>query len=299
MEIRTVLCPIDFTGVASREFDVAMEVCRTFGARLVLHHNVAEVGAGFARAWDWDATHHASEPSLPAAEHRMQEILNTIGRGVAAEAVVTAGPLATIVLALAEHLPADLVVLGSHGWSTEDHASVTERVVERAPCPVLTFQEGGEGPSPFRLRAPEGGPPLRVLVPTDLSPGSAAALAHACELAQTLGLRLDVLHVVPGASRAASAADRLKAAIPPAARHLVEVHLRSGTPGDEILAHIRETTPAFAMVGAHARGFVRRLLTHDTVRELIHRSRCPVWVVPDRPGGGSARSASDATVRPG
>jgi nucleotide-binding universal stress UspA family protein len=297
MEIRTVLCPIDFTGLASRELDVAVEVCRTFGARLVLHHNVAAVGAGFARAWDWDSTHHASQPSLPAAERRMQEILNTVGHGIAAEAVVTAGPLATIVLALAEHLPTDLVVLGSHGWSTEDHASVTERVVELAPCPVLTFQEGGEGPSPFRLRAPEGGPPLRVLVPTDLSSGSAVAVAHACDLARTLGLRVDVLHVVPDAGRARSAADRLDATIPAEARHLVDVHLRSGAPADGILAHIRETTPAFAIVGAHARGFVRRLFTHDNVRELIHRSRCPVWVVPDRAGRGSARSAPDSTVR--
>jgi nucleotide-binding universal stress UspA family protein len=298
MQIRTVLCPIDFTDVASREIDVAVEVCCTFGARLVLHHNVAAVGAGFARAWDWDATHRASEPSLPAAERRMQEILSTVGHRVAAEAVVTAGPLATIVLALAEHLPADLVVLGSHGWSTADHASVTERVVERAPCPVLTFQEGGEGPSAFRLRAPEGGPPLRVLVPTDLSSGSAAAVAHACDLARTLGLRVDVLHVAPDASRAARAADGLAAAIPAEARHLVEVHLRSGAPADEILAHIRETAPAFAIVGTHARGFMRRLFTHDTARELIHRSRCPVWVVPDRAARGSARPARDATVRP-
>jgi hypothetical protein len=34
------------------------------------------------------------------------------------------------------------VVLGSHGWSTQDHASVTERLIDRCSRPVLTFEEG-------------------------------------------------------------------------------------------------------------------------------------------------------------
>jgi nucleotide-binding universal stress UspA family protein len=38
-------------------------------------------------------------------------------------------------------------------------------VIDRARCPVPTFQEWAVAP-PFRLRAEPGGPPRRVLVPT-------------------------------------------------------------------------------------------------------------------------------------
>jgi nucleotide-binding universal stress UspA family protein len=285
MQIQTVLCPIDFSDVAAREIDVALEVCRTFGARLVLHHNVTEVGPGFARAWDWDAAHHGSQVSVPAAERRLRDILKTVGGGVAVEAVVTVGPLAATVLSLAQQLPADLVVLGSHGWSTPDHASVTERVIERVACPVLTVQEGGEDRPAFRLHALAGDQPPRVLVPTDFSPGSAAAVAYAFALGRSLPLRLDLLHVVANASRVGPATGRLAALVPADAHSPVEVHVRVGAHGEEILAHIRETTPAFAILGAHARSLVRRLLTRDTARELVHRAECPVWLVPDRPAG--------------
>jgi hypothetical protein len=52
VQIRTVLCPIDFSTLDPAEIDVALEVCRTFGARLVLHHNLAGAVPGFSRSWE-------------------------------------------------------------------------------------------------------------------------------------------------------------------------------------------------------------------------------------------------------
>ena len=40
-DTRIVLCPIDFSELSRRELALATEVCATFGARLVLHHNIA------------------------------------------------------------------------------------------------------------------------------------------------------------------------------------------------------------------------------------------------------------------
>ena len=78
-------------------------------------------------------------------------------------------PGGLIVLSLAERIPADLIVIGSHGWSTEEHASITERIIAGAPCPVLSLHEGGEWTEPLRLVTVGGAPP-RVVVPTDFSP---------------------------------------------------------------------------------------------------------------------------------
>jgi len=280
MDLKTVLCPVDFTDLAPREVAMAVEICRAFGARLVLHHNVSEIGPGLSRAWDWDSTHRRDEASFPDAEKTMKQMLAGVG-GVTAEAVVTRGPLAAVVLALAEQLPADLVVLASRGRSTDEHASVTERVVQDAPCPILAFEdhEGGQ-PPPFRLTAGAGEPPPRVLVPTDLSPDGAAALAYAGALARMVPVQLDVLHVVSSAGQENEARQRVEAAVPVEARGQTVVQVRTGSPADEIVAHVTETSPVLAIVGAHARGFLRRFLTRDTAREVVHRAHCPVLVVP-------------------
>src|SRR5262249_26706694 len=80
------------------------------------------------RQWDWEATHGRTD-SEAQAERRMQAALNALPRDVRAEGLVSVGPVVGALLALAEELHADLIVLGSHGWSTETHASVTERVI--------------------------------------------------------------------------------------------------------------------------------------------------------------------------
>ena len=49
---KIVLCAIDLTNLATREVEVASEICEAFAARLVLHHNVASVAPGLTRAWE-------------------------------------------------------------------------------------------------------------------------------------------------------------------------------------------------------------------------------------------------------
>jgi len=286
MQIRTVLCPIDFSGIDERELAIALEVCRTFGAKLVLHHCLPAAEPGFSRAWEWAKASQGKVPSEAAAVERLRALLDSVAGSVPAEAVVTSGRLVESVLTLAEQLPADLMVLGSHGWSTQDHASVTERVIDRSRCPVLTFQEWAVAP-PFRLRAEPGGPPRRVLVPTDLTPASAAAVSHACTLARYPGLHVELLHVVPD-DASASACDRAHRAlvglVPPDLVETVSAHVRRGEPGTEITNYVEVTAPAFVILGEHARGFVRRFLTPDTTQAVVRRIHCPAWVIPASSG---------------
>ena len=282
MRIRTVLCPIDFSGLDERELDIAIEVCRTFGAKLVLHHDLPAAEPGFSRVWEWTKARQDEVAHEELAATRLRALLDRVAATVPAEAVVTSGLLVESVLTLAERLPADLMVLGSHGWSTQDHASVTSRVIDRAPCPVLTFQERTVTP-PFRLRASQGAPPLRVLVPTDLTPASAAAVAYACSLARQLAFHVELLHVVHD-DVSYAACDRAKRAlaelVPPDLLANVSTHVRRGEPGREITRYVDATAPAFVMLGEHARGFLRHLLTPDTTQAVMRRIDCPAWVVP-------------------
>jgi len=57
--------------------------------------------------------------------------------------VVREGYAATAIVDEAIELGADLIVIGTHGLSGLKHmllGSVAERVVQKAPCPVLTVK---------------------------------------------------------------------------------------------------------------------------------------------------------------
>ncbi len=57
------------------------------------------------------------------------------------DVVVVVGNVASEIVRVAEELPADMIVIGTHGRSGFDRlmlGSVTERILRRAPCPVLT-----------------------------------------------------------------------------------------------------------------------------------------------------------------
>lgn len=280
MEIRVVLCPIDFSKLAERELALAVAVCDAFAARLVLHHNVSAISPAFAKAWEWDQGHGRDEPSTDEAEKRIEALRARLPAEIRrrTEAVITHGPLARVVLALAETLPADVLVLGTHGWSTEDHASVTERVIERAPCPVLTLGDAS-GLETFRLKPEHGGEMPRLVVPTDFSPAAAKAADWAIALARALPLRLDLLHVTQDAA-GRDAMDALDRLVPADLRERVECHLRVGRTEEEIEAFVRRAKPELVVMGTHARTLWRRLFAPDVARRLLHGTICPVCFVP-------------------
>jgi len=64
-------------------------------------------------------------------------------RGLNVDAVVREGYAATAIVDEAAAQNADLVVIGTHGLSGIKHmllGSIAERVVQKAPCPVLTVK---------------------------------------------------------------------------------------------------------------------------------------------------------------
>ena len=299
MRIETVLCPIDFSTLSDFELALAVEVCETFGARLVLHHNLAAAAPGLHKAWEWEKCHHGrpEEITEPEARRHMGDILNRLPTSIKTEARISRGPVGLVLLYLIKEVSADLVILGSHGWSTEEHTSLSERIIESAPCPVLTIQEGRGDTRAFKLHGADGEIVSKVLVPTDFSEGAAPAVAYAFELARRSPLEVHLLHVqsprdiaimpVNHVEAAVSTADvldatrrRLGEMVPPDLADRVECHVEMGAPGDGIMTEAKKLDAELIVMGEHARGFFRRYFTHDTSREMLHRARCPVWFVP-------------------
>lgn len=279
MDINVVLCPIDFSDLSRREIDLAVQVCEKFAARLVLHHNLSAISPGFAKAWEWDQEHRHSEQSEAAAHERMQKILNGLPAAVHAEATVSHGPVARIVLSLAHELSADLLVLGSHGWSSDDHASVTERILDRAPCTVVTLQGKSETSEPPWLEPHASGRRPTILAATDLSETGNHAIAYAIGMARKLSFAVHLLNVASSA-RAGAARKALADLVPSDLSDRVERHVRIGRPEEEIRKAIAELDPTFVTMGTRARTSFRWLHPHSTVLETLHCSPRPVWFVP-------------------
>ena len=145
-EIRVILHPTDFSVSSEVPLRVARSLARDHGARLIILHVTAlEIltdetpDAQSDPRRDLDILEQAREacrrpgPEVPGRDHAR--------RGFAPE----------VILAVAEEVQADLIVMGTHGRTGLTRTlmgSVAEAVVPKANCPVLVVKE------PERVSAP-------------------------------------------------------------------------------------------------------------------------------------------------
>lgn len=294
MQVRTILCPVDFSTLCDRELQIAVELAETFGARLVLHHNLDRPPMVYAKTWEWEwQGDHPPEDAEKLAEAKMNALLAKLPDTIESEATISRGLVVPVLLQLVGELPADLVVLGSHGWSTEEHASVGERIIERCPCPVLTLREKeSDVTEPFKLREQDH---PRILVPTDFSESADEAVQYAFELTRIIPAHLDLYHVVSTSKLTSGALPldyvdeirRPKGAIETARHKLeqmvpgdlvdrVEVTVETGSVVETMARFAEKTDPRLIVMGRHASGFVRQFFTQNISKELLHQASCPV-----------------------
>ena len=292
MHIRHVLVPVDLSPLSLRSVELGVEVCRAFGARLVLHHNQHGAPPAMARGWDWEEQHRATQGRTSSVERALRDLERSVPVEVPVDIAVTRGVAVPAILALAETIPADLVIVASHGGDSADHSSIVQRLIGQAPCPVLALQEGMSHPGPLHLLG-EG---AEVVVPTDFSAASDAVLGYVFALARVLPLRLRLLHVLgverlpammPGdvvggldpAELESETRARLYALVPPDLVARVTCAVAAGSATGGIVAACGGAD--FLVMGEHARG-LRGFFTHDTARDVLRHAPCPVWFVPPR-----------------
>ena len=147
IKLKKVLVPTDFSESARHALRYGISFAREYEAELVLLHVVENLTVGYA----------SDLFPVPMAEV-FQEIsgyakteLAKLGeearqRGVKAQELVVQGKPSAEIIRFAAENQVDMVVLGTHGKGMLDQAlfgSTTERVVRRAPCPVLTVGLAG------------------------------------------------------------------------------------------------------------------------------------------------------------
>jgi nucleotide-binding universal stress UspA family protein len=128
----------------------------------------------------------------------------------------------------------------------------------------------------------------RILVPTDFSKPSDAALSHARSLAVSMGARLHVLHVVDNLFLRAvlddpcdyetAALRQLEDRVPVEDREATAVLAveRSDEPAAEIIRYARTHGVDLIVMGTHGRGRVAHLLLGSVAERVARTAPCPV-----------------------
>jgi len=143
ISVRLILVPVDFSPHAPAVLDWAAHLAEEHKSRLVLLHvyhlpvEFQQLEGAYLPPDFWSTVKTEAEQSLAryAADLR--------GRGLEVEAVVREGYPASVIVDEAAERHADLIVIGTRGLSGLKHlllGSIAERVVQKAPCAVLTVK---------------------------------------------------------------------------------------------------------------------------------------------------------------
>jgi universal stress protein A len=141
--ISRIVAPTDFSPNSERAVDYALQLARRLGAKLTLMHVVPEPSAldysmeGISveeiQGWEEEAEKRLTE-RLARAQLEYKEV-DTLQ--------VSALHPRDRIVSVATDLSADLLVISTHGYTGWKHflfGSDAEKILERAPCPVLVVR---------------------------------------------------------------------------------------------------------------------------------------------------------------
>ena len=148
-EIKKILVPIDFSDYSKNALKYAVNIVETFKAEMFLIYVVEPViyPPDFSMGQiaipsvntEWDE--RAKEELKKLAE-------SEIPKEIKVQTIVKTGKPFIEIIDTATEKDIDLIVIATHGHSGMEHilfGSTAEKVVRKAPCPVLTLREPVKG----------------------------------------------------------------------------------------------------------------------------------------------------------
>ena len=146
MDIKTILVATDFSNDANSAIDLAIDFGKKFTAKLHLIHayhvDIPAAYGGFGG--DFALRQDILEPIREAAEASMAALVKDVAaRSVEVDGRVVMEHAAHAILEESNRLPADLIIMGTRGFTGLKHVlvgSTAERVVRMADCPVVTVK---------------------------------------------------------------------------------------------------------------------------------------------------------------
>lgn len=148
--IKKILVPTDFSDSAHHALGYALTLAAELKGELVLLHVVETLAVGYASDLFPVPMAEVFQEMTGYARTELEKLAEEArARGVDVRQVVVQGKPSAEIVRFAEDEKVDLIVLGTHGKGMLDHAlfgSTTERVIRRAPCPVLSCRLAAAAP---------------------------------------------------------------------------------------------------------------------------------------------------------
>ena len=295
VEIREILCPTDFSESSRHALDHAIAIGKWYRSRITALHvihvplvpeppqSILAVGAAGGTA--------VITSTVQVCEADVRTWVEPAARaGLRTDVFVNQGNAAHRIVEHAQSWRTDLIVLGTQGRSGVDRAmlgSVTEKVLRKAACPVMTVPPVAATTAKL--------PYKRLLCPVDFSESSLNALRYALSLAEEADARLTILHVFDWPPDVDLLVERFDTA---EFRRVVEENARLhldrlitddvrqwctpstmvayGKPYREIIDLAAKEQTDLIVMGVRGRNPLDLTLFGSTTNQVVRRAPCPV-----------------------
>jgi len=324
--IRNILVPIDFSEMSIEAINAATPLAKRFAAAIHLAH---------VRQFDYADFAAPAPPLVPFSlmrheqdgdERVIKELTALAGEHGASSAtchVLSGGPAFDEICRVAQKIPADLVVMPTHGRTGLKHVflgSTAERIVQHSPCPVLVTRGNA-----LQSRNGSRSTINTILVPVDFSDCSRQGLEYAIGFADEFGAKIVLLHATYVGyvySTEGTAIYNVRA-IKEAARESAERQMRKlipavkfgsvkfqtvftdGSPVLDICGIAKDHDVDLIITSTHGLTGLKHALIGSVAEQVVRHAPCSVLAVPSHPkirsanlGKRSGRTALKAKHTP-
>lgn len=147
--IRNILVPIDFSDYSKNALRYAAQFAKQFNAKIFLVYVVEpmiypadfSMGQVAIPSMDSDLQNRAAQELKVLAKNFIESTINF-------ETLIKTGKPFVEINETAKEVDADIIIMATHGHTGVEHllfGSTAEKVVRKAPCPVLTLREPIKG----------------------------------------------------------------------------------------------------------------------------------------------------------
>jgi nucleotide-binding universal stress UspA family protein len=329
LSIQNILVPIDFSQMSIE----AIKIARRLARRLTTSIHLAHV-----RQFDYLPDFVAPVPPMVpfsfmpyeqngerSALKNLNALAHQYGVSSAICHVLDGGPAWHEICRLAQNIPADLIVMPTHGRTGLKHVflgSTAERIVQHSSCPVLVTRGNALQPkngSRFRMNT--------IVVPVDFSKCSREGLRYAIGFANEFGARIILLHAtylgyiyssegtaiydISGLQKAArkTAERKMREVVRSVnfGRVKFETVFTEGSPVLDICAFAKNHDVDLIITSTHGLTGFNHVLIGSIAEKVVRHAPCSALVVPSHPqiraanlaksGGAKAETLTNSPPR--
>ena len=305
LSVRNIVVPIDFSKMSVQAIQIARQLARRLSASIHLAH---------VRHLNYATDFVAPAPPIvpfsfvtyeqvgeQTALKDLKKMASECGVTSATCDVLSGAPPFDEICRLAQTIPADLVVMPTHGRTGLKHVflgSTAERIVQHSSCPVLVMRgsavQANDG-SRFRIKT--------LLVPVDFSNCSWEGLLYAIAFAKEFRAKIILVHAtylgyvyssegtaiydIPGLQKAARKTAERKM------RELVRsvnfgavkfaTAFTDGSPVIDICAFAKDHGVDLIITSTHGFTGFTHVLIGSIAEQVVRHAPCSVLVVPSHP----------------